>query len=87
MARRAALAAALAPACAARPVRLVAGFALGWEAAFALPWGQPPASLEAPNMGVRVSRGGGGALQGVGDCKGGGGGVVQSNIPLWAASI
>ena len=39
MARGAGLAAALAPACAARPVRLAAGFALGWEAAFPLALG------------------------------------------------
>ena len=30
------LAAALAPACTAKPVRLAAGFALGWGTAFAL---------------------------------------------------
>ena len=39
MARWAGLAAALAPACTARPVRLAAGFALGWGAAFALALG------------------------------------------------
>ena len=39
MARGAGLAAALAPACKAKPVRLVAGFALGWGAAFALALG------------------------------------------------
>ena len=39
MARGAGLAAALAPACTARPVRLAAGFALGWGAAFSLALG------------------------------------------------
>ena len=39
MARGAGLVAALAPACTARPVRLAAGFALGWGAAFALALG------------------------------------------------
>ena len=39
MARGAGLAAALAPACTAKPVRLAASFVLGWGAAFALALG------------------------------------------------
>ena len=50
MARGAGLAAALAPACTARPVRLAAGSALGWGAAFALALGAATTSVEAPNV-------------------------------------
>ena len=39
MARGAGLAAALAPACTAKPVRLAAGFPFGWGAAFPLALG------------------------------------------------
>ena len=39
MARGAGLAASLAPACTAKPVRLAAGFPLGWGAAFPLALG------------------------------------------------
>ena len=39
MARGAGLAAALAPACKTKPVRMAAGFALGWGAPFALALG------------------------------------------------
>ena len=49
MARGAGLEAALAPACKAKPIRLAAGFALGWGEPLLLPWGRPPTSLEAPN--------------------------------------
>ena len=47
-----------------------------------LPWGQPPTSLEAPNMEVTVS-GGGGIAMGGRLQRGGGGveGVVSGGLP------